>query len=167
MQLVELGNELESINIQLKQAKSSMAIWGDHSYGYYSAYDRNEYEEAKEDYEKALSQQSILQSKAESISYDLKSIIDKGIYFVGFKATHRYRAKNNAGQTIMTDRVFIIDKETTKIVSQYEADTYKEIQMAIELIANSNNYYWPFFKIIIGLNNNNARIQGNTGVWCL
>lgn len=137
MQLVELSTELEKIDIQLKHAKSSMAIWGDHSYGHYSSFNRNEYEEAKEEYEKALSQQSLFQSKGESIGNEIREIVEEGNYFVGFKVTHRYRAKNNSGQTMMADRVLIIDKEATKVVANYDSDTYKGIQMAIELLSNN------------------------------
>jgi hypothetical protein len=137
IQLVELGSELEKIEFQLKQAKSSMALWEDQKYGYYSSYERNEYEEAKENYEKALEQQSLFQSKGESIANEIRGIVEDGNYFVGYKVTHRYRAKNNAGRTIMADRVLFLDKEATKVVANYGSDDYKAIQMAIDVLSNN------------------------------
>lgn len=137
MQLVELGSELEKIEFQLKQAKSSMALWGDQNYGYYNSFERNEYEEAKEKYEKALEKQSLYKSKGESIANEIKEIVEDGYYFVGYKVTHRYRAKNNAGQTIMADKVLILDKEATKVVANYDSEKYKGIQMAIEILSNN------------------------------
>lgn len=136
MQLLsELGKEMNNLEHQANRAKSSMSIWGN-SYGYYSSFERNEFEEAKAAYDKIMSQQTMIQNNVETISNELREIMEEGNYFIGYKATHRYRAKNNAGQTIMNDAVFIIDTELTKVIGQYDAETYRGIQMAVDFLSN-------------------------------
>ena len=51
--------------------------------------------------------------------------------FIGFRARHRYRANNNAGQTIFGETKYLFDKSLSKIVASYDMDSeeYKTVQI--------------------------------------
>ena len=134
VQLVKIGTEIDECNSRIQRAKSSMSLWKNDGYGYYSSFEKNEYEEAKEEYEKELSVQSALQNKAESIANEMKEIVERGEYFIGYKVIHKYRAKNNAGQTLLSTEIFFVDKDVSKILSHYDSDTYNDIQTLLEML---------------------------------
>ena len=52
--------------------------------------------------------------------------------FIGWKATHNYRADNNAGNTLIGNSVYIIDENFQKIFFSCEEDEYQEIQKGID-----------------------------------
>ncbi len=132
LKLFKLGLEMDQCDRQIKHAKSSMAIWS-HPY---DAFSKNEYNEAKEDYDKYVAKMETMQKKAEKLGGELKTIAEQGRRFIGWKATHSYRAKNNAGQTLICESLFILDPEITKILAGYNTDDsdYKNVQMMYEMM---------------------------------
>ncbi|MBO2526296.1 MAG: hypothetical protein ILP24_06620 [Paludibacteraceae bacterium] len=135
LKLYELGVEMDDCDREMKHAKSSMAIWCDS----YDAFSRNEYNEAKEEYEKYETKMETLQKKGEKLGEELKGIAQQGRSFIGWKVTHSYRAQNNAGLTLIGETVFILDPDMTQILAGYDTDDrdYKKVQMMYEMMKAS------------------------------
>lgn len=128
-ELVKLGVELEGLDYDMKQAKSSMSIWSE---PYMGSYGRNEYNEAKADYDKANSKIDKLKEKGRKKIEEVIEILGQERKFIGYLATHNYRADNNAGNTLIGNSVFIIDKEFKSVLFSCEVEEYNEMQQAIE-----------------------------------
>ena len=128
VQLCKLGMSIDECDRRMKQAKSSMSIW---SGPYQSAFGRNEYQEAKDEYNENARNKKNAEIKAKKIASELKTMLDKEQQFIGFKARHRYRADNNAGQTIFGEMKYLFDKDLRKIVATYDMDDdeYKAVQI--------------------------------------
>lgn len=128
VQLCKLGMSVVECDRKMKNAKSSMTIW---SGPYQSAFGRNEYQEAKDEYDENARNKKTLEAKVEILAGELKTMLDKEQQFIGFKARHRYRANNNAGQTIFGEMKYLFDKSLSKIVASYDMDSeeYKTVQV--------------------------------------
>ena len=107
-----------------------------HSGPYQTAYGRNAYNEAKEEYEETIAKQEKLEAKVGQIVDGLKAQIKAERRFVGFCAYHRYRAKNNLGVTSFGEVVFLFNKDLTKIVYAYdpEEDDFKKAMLLYKLM---------------------------------
>ncbi len=130
-ELAELGkmnSEYEVLEEKAKRAKSSMAIWIG---PYQTAYGRNEYQEAKEEYDEANAQIDMLKTKGEKQYQKLLSMLQGERKFIGYKALHNYRADNNAGNTLIGNTIFFIDENFTEVQYSMEAEEYEKIQNAI------------------------------------
>jgi len=130
-ELAELGkmnSEYEELESKAKHAKSSMAIW---SGPYMSAYGRNEYQEAKSDYEEANAKLEKLKTKGSKQFEKIANMLQESNKFIGYKAVHNYRADNNAGNTLIGNTIFFIDKNFEEITYSMEVDEYNQIQEAI------------------------------------
>lgn len=128
LQLCELGIAVEKYERNMKSAKSSMAIW---SGPYMSTYARNSYQEAKEEYDENAEDKRKAEEKAYKLVSDLKAVLEKEPQFIGFKARHRYRANNNAGQTVFGEAEFLFDEDISRVVTVYNMDDekYKAVQL--------------------------------------
>lgn len=127
----ELGSEIESLEFTIKDAKSSMALW---SGPYQSSYDRNEYNEAKEEYDKANEKLEKIRKKAQPLVSEIYDLLNQKPKFIGFKATHNYRADNNAGNTLIGNSIFIIDPDFEKILFSMEKEDYDDYQEALKQV---------------------------------
>ena len=47
--------------------------------------------------------------------------------FIGWKVYHNYRADNNAGQTLIGNQFYIIDKDFTKILYNKDEESFDNI----------------------------------------
>ena len=65
---------------------------------------------------------------------ELRTMLNKKPEFIGWKATHNYRADNNAGNTLIGNTVYIIDKNFKKVLFSCEDEEYKIIQEGIKTI---------------------------------
>lgn len=128
VQLCKLGMSIDECDRKMKNAKSSMSIW---SGPYQSAFGRNEYQEAKNEYEENERNKKSIEAKVKKLATELKTMLEKEQQFIGFKARHRYRANNNAGQTIFGEMKYLFDKSLSKIVASYDMDNeeYKTVQV--------------------------------------
>ena len=128
VQLCKLGMSIDECDRKMKHAKSSMSIW---SGPYQSAFGRNEYQEAKDEYDENARNKKNAEIKVQKLANELKIMLDKEQRFIGFKARHRYRADNNAGQTIFGEMKYLFDKDLRKIVATYDMDDdeYKAVQI--------------------------------------
>ena len=130
-ELAELGkmnSEYEELESKAKHAKSSMAIW---SGPYMSDYGRNEYQEAKSDYEEANAKLEKLKTKGRKQFEKIANMLQVSNKFIGYKAVHNYRADNNAGNTLIGNTIFFIDKNFEEITYSMEVDEYNQVQEAI------------------------------------
>lgn len=128
IQLCKLGMYIDEYDRKMKSAKSSMSIW---SGPYQSAYGRNEYQEAKDEYDENVQNKKNAEKKAKKLANELKTMLDKEQLFIGFKARHRFRANNNAGQIIFGEMKYLFDKDMNKIIASYDMDDdeYKTVQI--------------------------------------
>lgn len=127
-ELGEMNSEYEELESKAKHAKSSMAIW---SGPYMSAYGRNEYQEAKSDYEEANAKLEKLKTKGRKQFKKIANMLQVSNKFIGYKAVHNYRADNNAGNTLIGNTIFFIDKNFEEITYSMEVDEYNQVQEAI------------------------------------
>ena len=130
-ELTELGkmnSEYEELEEKAKRAKSSMAIW---SGPYQTAFGRNEYQEAKEDYDEANAQINKLKTKGKKQYEKVVSMLQSERKFIGYKALHNYRADNNAGSTLIGNTFFFIDENFTEVRYSMEEEVYEQVQNAI------------------------------------
>lgn len=133
--LTEIGRELKNLEYKANISKSDMALWGNSGY-YYTDFERAHYQEAEKEYDNVLVQEKMLHNKAEEILSEMQEIVDKGVFFIGYKANHRYRSKTNSGNIIISDMVILLNKDITEVVATYDADLYNSMQDAIEIISN-------------------------------
>jgi len=124
----KLGIAIDEYDRNMKNAKSSMYIW---SGPYQTTFGRNEYREAKEEYDENAKKKTNAEKKVKTLVDELKAMLDKEQMFIGFKVRHRYRANNNAGQTVFGEMKYILDKDMSKIVASYDMDNdeYKAVQI--------------------------------------
>lgn len=127
-QLYKLGKTIDECNNNMKSAKSSMAIW---SGPYQGTFGRNEYQEAKKEYNENAEKKKKAERKAKKLGEELKTMLEKEQQFIGFKAQHRYRANNNAGQTVFGEMEYLFDKNISEIIASYDMDgeEYKAVQI--------------------------------------
>lgn len=131
--LDELGvvnSEMEECDMKVKQAKALMAI---NSGSHHSAYSRNEYAEAKKEYEEANAQLERLDKTFQKRYDKALELFLKDRTFVGYKAFHCYRADNNAGQRIIDDIVFFIDENFKEVKFSMRLEEYREVQKNLKL----------------------------------
>ncbi len=132
LKLCKLSAEIEKCNRSMKSAKSEMARYKDYLNILYSNEDKEKYNQAKEKYEDYIHKQRGLIEKAKITSENLKSELQKEQRFIGMKAWHRYRAKNNNGQIVIGEMKFLFDKNLTQVIDAWDMDSeeYKMVQMA-------------------------------------
>ena len=130
-ELTELGkmnSEYEELEEKAKRAKSSMAIW---SGPYQTAFGRNEYQEAKEEYDEANVQIEKLKTKGKKQYEKVVSMLQSERKFIGYKALHNYRADNNAGSTLIGNTFFFFFENFTEVRYSMEEEEYEQVQNAI------------------------------------
>lgn len=128
IQLCKIGMSIDEYDRKMKSAKSSMSIWSE---PYQSAYSKNEYQEAKDEYDENAQNKKNAEKKAKKLADELKTMLDKEQLFIGFKVRHRFRANNNAGQIVFGEMKYLFDKDMNKIVASYDMDDdeYKTVQI--------------------------------------
>jgi len=130
MEYLKLESEMDACERKTRYAKSSMAIYSSP----YDASSRNEYQEYKAEYEACMEQQKSLEEKIrEKVEY-IKNAIQEKPKFIGFKAYHRFRSDNNAGQTLLGGALYILNEDITQILALYdvESEDYIKYQQIIK-----------------------------------
>lgn len=133
LKVAKIGVEISQAEEEMKDAKSSMAIW---SGPYQTAFGKNEYQEAKDKYDTANANKEKATEKAQQLAEQLKAELAKKTTFIGFKARHKYRANNNAGNTVFGEAKFVFDKELTKVIAEYdmEGEEYLAVQQLYKMM---------------------------------
>lgn len=136
----QYSEELEEVKLDIKHAKSSMSIWSE-SYSSLgeSQFVKNEYEEARREYEQAVAREKTLTDIMMNKATKLKKMLESPSEFIGYKAVHSYRAKNNAGQVLLGKNIFFFDPEIEHVLAQYdmESSEYIACLLALEEVKNS------------------------------
>ena len=127
-ELEAINSDYEELVLNAKHAKSSMSIW---SGPYQTSFGRNEYQEAKGDYEEANAKIEKLKKKGRKQYEKVVQLLQASPKFIGYKVVHSFRADNNDGDTLMGEFVFIIDKNFEEIIYSMEAEGYNQAQKAI------------------------------------
>ena len=111
-----------------------MSLWDNMG----SAFSRNEYQEAKDEYDENTQNRTEAISKAKKLGEELKKMMDKERMFIGYKVQHRYRADNNAGNTLFGEKIYLFDKNMNQIVASYNDEEYKTYQSVCKQIVGEN-----------------------------
>ena len=133
LKMTEHLKNLTQLDERMKIDKSTMAIY---SGPYQTAYDRDKCNEAKEEYVNASEEKKKSLEAVTNISNEIKAKYANVHKFIGFKAQHTYRAKNNAGNTLIGKIEFIFDKDLTHVVAQYDMDSeeYQSVQYLYKMM---------------------------------
>lgn len=146
-QLGRLGVFIGECDEKMKSAKTSMSMW---SGPYQSAFGRNEYQEAKDEYEENARNKNSAEIKSKKLVEELRIMLDKEQNFIGFKARHRYRAKSRVGLIVFGEIEVLFDKDINNIVAlrDMDDDEYKAVQLLykqmlgedVQIEDNRSNY---------------------------
>ena len=136
IELLKMGVEMQGYKEKAKQAKSSMAIWSNP----YNAFSRNEYQENKAEYEEYKEKQKAIEKRIKKSAEKIRETAQESPEFIGFKAFHRYRTNNNAGQTLLREVLYIFNKDFTQILAVYDtaSEEYVVYQQLIKQMQEDN-----------------------------
>lgn len=81
-----------------------------------SAYDRAKYKEGKEEYETAKKYNEKAVPELAALKKEMKAQLEKDDEFLGYAIEHKFRCKNEVGNTIMNDFLLIVDKDMNEAV---------------------------------------------------
>lgn len=118
-ELLEMDDKTQEYENKVKHAKSSIAIWGNP----YDAFSRNRHEESKAEYKEYMEKLNAIQKRITKTADNIRKIVRQEPRFIGYKAVHRYRAKNNAGQVLMGNQLYILNGDLTKIIASYDMES--------------------------------------------
>ena len=136
LELVRKGADYEQLEEKLNRAKSNMAIW---SGPYMTAFGREQYRQAKEEVEATQGQLDALATHLQKIGAELSESLQEDPVFIGYTAYHRYRANNNAGNTLIGEEYFLFDKDVTTIISQWDEDEISIYNEFLDQITQLSN----------------------------
>lgn len=113
--------------------KSTMEIWSDG----WSSTAKSEYNKAKEEY---ISNQCLLITEKIASMKSWKVITNRckelnGEEMIGWLVEHSYRCNNRGGNSVLCDKLFLIDPNFKEIVSSYDSDDENN-NKAINLISS-------------------------------
>lgn len=115
----EMILERDSYKEKARMEKSRMAV--------YRNYSRDEYQDSKAEYEEYIGKQKTLEKRVKKSILKIREVVQQKPQFIGFRAIHRYRADNNAGNTLVGDEVYLLDKDFTQVLAVYGSlEEYKE-----------------------------------------
>lgn len=87
----------------------------------------NKYE--SEAYENALKSLEFETKRFQKAFKNIGAIVERDSVFVGYKAQHKYRAKDDSGKTFFGEELFFFNKEMNQIVAKYDMKDEKFIAM--------------------------------------
>lgn len=128
-QLKDIALEYDLTEAQARRAKSMMAF---NSGSYQSAYTRNEYQEAKEQYDNANAKVEELKAKGKNLYDKVVTKLKSNPELIGYKAFHNYRADDNSGNTYIGNVIVLFDKDMEQVKYVFEMDEYEELQNYIK-----------------------------------
>ena len=125
-----LRSEFESMEIDLDLSKSIMNLCSGLPLPFFEyGYNESKNKTLKYNEELKAKQEEInkVKGKALDIIYELKEILAKEPIFIGYRATHSYRAKNSAEQTTIERDCFFLNKEITEIKETCSKEEYETL----------------------------------------
>lgn len=132
----DLEQEIEWTERDVRHARSSMAIWN-------SAYTREHYNIAVEEYNEALSKLNNYKKekiaadsiviKSKDVLKELIAQIDEGV--CGWSITHNYKCKSRGGTELSSQSIFIMDEDFTQILCSINEENMLEFVEIAEKLA--------------------------------
>ena len=140
--IAEIGWEMERYESEAKSAERQIALYQDLLRISYSNSNKLSLNQAQEEYDNILAKKSEAEEKAKDLAEQLKADLQQKPLFIGFKSRHRYRAKDNEGNTFMGEAKFLFDKDITQIVCVWDMDgyEYKQVQDLYKYIQEKKNH---------------------------
>lgn len=149
----KFGDEMTQIGKDLEKAKENVALWE----GTQSSYSKYNYDKAVKDRDELTQKLTSLQKEVLYLIqeyHDLAKKWDKS--FKGWLVKHKYRAKTNGGQSIISTHCFVFSADFKQCFISEEGEVFKslremaeymqktasseeELKMAIERIEASEN----------------------------
>jgi len=128
-QLQDIAMKYDLAEDEVRRAKNLMAL---SSGPYQSAFAKNNYEEAKEDFDKANAKIEELRTKGKKMYDDVVTKLKSTPELVGYKALHNFRADDNNGNTYIGNVVAFFDKDMERVTYVFEMDEYDALQKYIK-----------------------------------
>ena len=113
----------------IRNAKSRMSL---NSGSFQSEYTRNEYQEAKEDYDKATAESEELKVKGKNLYEKVVAKLKSNPEMIGYKAFHNFRADDNDGNTYIGNVIALFDKDMERVTYVFEMKEYDDLQKYIK-----------------------------------
>lgn len=137
--MIDAQEDLNQLDSDLSRCEVDIELSEDYKTAG-TIYGINHYNRQKKQYDEAVAQKSELENKIKDLKLDIKERIEKEPEFIGFKAAHRFRAKNNAGMVLMGDIICIFDKDMSQIVAVFDMDNIeiKNYNEFLEAINDGN-----------------------------
>ena len=134
LDFIELSEELDECEDEMKFARSLML--SSKEIAHWSEYSRNEYEDDKAEYEECVAKYDDLQSEREKLKDEIYEIASGQEEFIGYHIFHRFRCKNNANMSMVSDMLFLVDKDMVQILASYDAEEqeFEDFIEALEVI---------------------------------
>lgn len=111
---MELSDRIEDNKTNIDHGLLTMNL---HSGPYSnSVYDRTKYKEGKEEYETAKKYNEKAVPELEALKKEMKAQLEKDDEFLGYAIEHKFRCKNEGGNTIMNDFLLIVDKDMNEAI---------------------------------------------------
>lgn len=140
LQIFKLGMEIDEYNRKIAYKQSSMALYK--SLPYPNAYNKTQYNEAKAEYERCMEIKRKAEAKVMKIIEELRELASQEPKFIGYKATHRYRAQTNEGTTVFGETLFLFDEKIEKTLATYdvESEEYNAVQLFYSKMMDASSY---------------------------
>lgn len=119
LQLYNLFTVVEVCRSNADRAERVMNVW---KAPHLNGLGQVNYNQAKDDFERYSKQVDFYTSKIEKEKDYLQEQISKEPKFIGFKFTHKFRAKTNSGNVMIGEKVFITNEDMTQILAGYDSD---------------------------------------------
>lgn len=128
-QLQDIALEYNLTEAHIRDAKTKMAL---NNGSFQSAYTRNEYQEAKEKYDKESAKLEELKTKGKKLYEKVLTKLKSNPEHVGYKAFHNFRADDNAGNTYIGNVIALFDKDMERVTYMFEMEEYDALQKYIK-----------------------------------
>lgn len=125
--LVSITNQVESLQRQIEYSEEEVEYWK----GKYYANDM--LKKYSREVESNTQKKDDLVEEGRQIYSELKEVVNAERSFRGFVVEHRFRAKNNNGNVLMSDMLYILNKEKTEVICGYD-ETDVEFQNFLQVI---------------------------------
>lgn len=111
---MELSDRIEDNKTNIDHGLLTMNLYS----GPYSnsVYDRNKYKEGKEEYETAKKYNEKAVPELAALKKEMKAQLEKGDEFLGYGIEHKFRCKNEEGNTQLIECLLIVDKDMKKVI---------------------------------------------------
>lgn len=140
MNLYRLFVAVEVCRSKAHRAERTMNVWKN---PYAKGFGNVNYKQEKAIFEKYSKQVEYYTAKIEKEKDYLQGLISCQPAFIGFKFTHRFRAKTNSGNVTIGEKVFITNKDMTQVLVGYDSDEeeYMLVQRFYQTIQEARLQY--------------------------